>query len=197
MTRPYRFLKTADKPMTVADPPEAVAVESDFVVILAALLCALICVAGLIAVARCAWLRRGSVDTGNRSPLQRAANRGLKKKTIQTFPKFTYDSDKEDKGCGGCGKLSSSDCAICLAEYVDGDEIRVLPHCGHGFHAVCIDTWLNSHSSCPSCRQNLVTTRCKTCGELPSVSTGKTPLEAEDKGGKHGHSSSSSSEDLA
>lgn len=195
MTRPYRFLSTVDKPMTIADPPEAVAAESDFVVILAALLCALICVAGLIAVARCAWLRRGSVDSGNRIPVQRAANRGLKKKRIQTFPTFTYDSDKEDKGCGSCGKLSSSDCAICLAEYVDGDEIRVLPQCGHGFHVGCIDTWLNSHSSCPSCRQNLVSTRCKKCGELPPVSDGKIVPEAEDKSRKHS-SCSSSSDDL-
>lgn len=192
MTRPYRFLSAVDKPMTVADPPEAVAVESDFVVILAALLCALICVSGLIAVARCAWLRRGSVETGNQSPTPRAANRGIKKKTIQTFPKFTYDSDKEDKGCGNGGKLSSSDCAICLAEYVDGDEIRVLPQCGHGFHAGCIDTWLNSHSSCPSCRQNLLSTKCKKSGEFPPVSNGKVLPESEDKDRKHSNCSSSS-----
>ncbi|KAI3519085.1 hypothetical protein L1887_08096 [Cichorium endivia] len=192
MTRPYRFLTTVDKPMTIAEPPEPVAVESDFVVILAALLCALICVAGLIAVARCAWLRRDSVDSTNRSPSQRVPNKGIKKKTIQTFPTFTYNSDKEDNGCGNCGKLSSSDCVICLAEYVDGDEIRVLPQCGHGFHVGCIDTWLSSHSSCPSCRQNLATTRCKKCGELPTVSDGKTPLPAEDKDRKHSNSCSSS-----
>ncbi|GAB2300476.1 hypothetical protein Dimus_034519 [Dionaea muscipula] len=34
--------------------------------------------------------------------------------------------------------------------FVAGDEIRMLPQCGRGFHVVCIDTWLVSHSSCPS-----------------------------------------------
>ncbi|THG19408.1 hypothetical protein TEA_025793 [Camellia sinensis var. sinensis] len=40
------------------------------------------------------------------------------------------------------------ECPICLAEYADGDEIRLLPQCGHGFHVACIDTWLGSPSSC-------------------------------------------------
>lgn len=137
--------------------------DSDFVVILAALLCALICVLGLVAVARCAWIRRISDRTArNSGPPPPAANKGLKKKVLKSFPRLTYSSDD-------AGKFS--DCAICLAEFVDGDEIRVLPQCGHGFHAGCIDTWLASRSSCPSCRQILVaTTRCEKCGELPSSS---------------------------
>ncbi|KAA8532089.1 hypothetical protein F0562_006769 [Nyssa sinensis] len=143
-----------------AEPPEAVAVESDFVVILAALLCALICVVGLIAVARCAWLRRGAAVNG-RSSVQASANKGLKKKTLQLLPKFTYDSAAKGK--------FSAECAICLAEYADGEEIRVLPQCGHGFHVTCIDTWLGSRSSCPSCRQILVVTRCRKCGEFPEI----------------------------
>jgi len=47
----------------------------------------------------------------------------------------------------------------------------VLPQCGHGFHVSCIDTWLGSHSSCPSCRQILVVARCQKCGGLPSGSS--------------------------
>ncbi|KAL6959798.1 hypothetical protein U1Q18_039952 [Sarracenia purpurea var. burkii] len=171
MTRPTRFLgssssssstpsSSSSAAATVAEPPEAVAVESDFVLILAALLCALICVVGLIAVARCTWLRRGASGNGGGSA---APNKGLKKKILQSLPKFTYDSAAN-------AKLGGTDCAICLAEYADGDEIRVLPQCGHGFHVACIDTWLGSHSSCPSCRQILVVTRCRTCGEYPAVS---------------------------
>lgn len=153
-----------------AEPPEAVAVESDFVVILAALLCALICVLGLIAVARCAWLRRGSTTTARQNHTPAAANKGLKKKVVETLPKIVYDSNITNENFT---KLSSGDCAICLAEYVDGDEIRVLPQCGHGFHVGCIDLWLGSHSSCPSCRQILVITRCRKCGEIPTVSAGE------------------------
>lgn len=146
-----------------AEPPDNVAVESDLVVILAALLCALICVVGLLAVARCAWLRRGpagNVDGGG------ARRRGLKKKVIQSLPKYTHHSE------GPAGPTPANECAICLSEYVDGEEIRVLPQCGHRFHVSCVDTWLGSHSSCPSCRQILVWSRCRRCGEYPAVSCG-------------------------
>lgn len=161
---------SAKQSQPAAEPPQSVAVESDFVVILAALLCALICVVGLIAVARCAWLRRGTPGSG-RVPGQRSPNKGLKKKTLQSLPKYTYNSSSSTTGAGngtGAGAVTA-DCAICLAEYVDGDEIRVMPQCGHGFHVQCIDTWLGSHSSCPSCRQILVVARCQKCGEFPAM----------------------------
>uniref|UniRef100_A0A5B7BGK5 Putative RING-H2 finger protein ATL8 n=1 Tax=Davidia involucrata TaxID=16924 RepID=A0A5B7BGK5_DAVIN len=146
-------------------------VDSDFVVILAALLCALICVLGLVAVARCAWIRRISDRVTGRSAPPPPGNRGLKKKILRSLPKLTYTV--EDAG-------KFSDCAICLAEFVAGDEIRVLPQCGHGFHVGCIDTWLGSHSSCPSCRQLLVVSnsRCDKCGGSPAGSVAGAETEA-------------------
>ncbi|XP_022729756.1 uncharacterized protein LOC111284920 isoform X2 [Durio zibethinus] len=43
-------------------------------------------------------------------------------------------------------------CYICLAEYEEGDEIRVLP-CQHEFHMCCVDKWLKEiHGVCPLCR---------------------------------------------
>ncbi|KAF5769103.1 putative transcription factor C2H2 family [Helianthus annuus] len=190
MTRHYRFLSSvansSSLDQTAAQPPEAVIVESDFVVILAALLCALICILGLLAVARCAWLRRGTTSTVRRNPSQPAANKGMKKKVIESLPKFVYNSGKEEIGGK---KVSSGECAICLAEYSDGDEVRVLPQCGHGFHVGCIDVWLNSHSSCPSCRQMLVVTRCRKCGEFPSGVAGESSREMERKGGRHDNTS--------
>ncbi|KAM3362849.1 RING-H2 finger protein ATL8 [Capsicum galapagoense] len=171
MTRHARFLLSTNSSSTpAAEPPSAVAVESDFVVILAALLCALICVVGLIAVARCAWLRRGTVVGGNGGS-QPSANKGLKKKVLQSLPKFTYDPTSSTAPApANNGAPFTAECAICLAEYAVGDEIRVLPQCGHSFHLQCIDTWLGSHSSCPSCRQILVVARCRKCGEFPAVS---------------------------
>ncbi|KAI3813682.1 hypothetical protein L1987_18411 [Smallanthus sonchifolius] len=188
MTRPYRFLSTVVNSPSKAVPesPEEASVESDFVVIFAALLCALVCIIGLIVVARCSWLRRRSI--ANRTPGQPSANKGIKKKFVEALPKFAYDSAKEDNGGG---KLSSGDCAICLTEYADGDEIRILPQCGHGFHVACIDKWLGSHSSCPSCRQILVITRCKKCGKFPTVSAGKVEMPAVHEGRQHNDSSSS------
>ncbi|KVH91611.1 Zinc finger, RING/FYVE/PHD-type [Cynara cardunculus var. scolymus] len=46
-------------------------------------------------------------------------------------------------------------CYICLVEYEDGDEVRVLP-CHHEFHRLCIDKWLKEiHRICPLCRGDI------------------------------------------
>jgi hypothetical protein len=54
----------------------------------------------------------------------------------------------------GTKLAGAAECAICLAEFVDGDAVRVMPACGHGFHARCIERWLavGRRSSCPTCR---------------------------------------------
>lgn len=49
----------------------------------------------------------------------------------------------------------SIECSICLSQTVDGEKIRILPQCNHGFHVDCIDMWFHSNSTCPVCR-NLV-----------------------------------------
>lgn len=180
MTRPFRFLGAVNSSATTTNitatsesTDQTAALDSDFVVILAALLCALICVLGLIAVARCAWLRRlSSTANSNALPqpsLPSAANKGLKKKILRTLPKQTFSADSAAK---------FTDCAICLTEFTNGDEIRVLPQCGHGFHVNCIDMWLGSHSSCPSCRQILVVTTCQKCGGFPASTSGGAGTEA-------------------
>ncbi|XP_057957084.1 probable E3 ubiquitin-protein ligase ATL44 [Malania oleifera] len=160
-----------------APPPESVVAESDLVVILAALLCALICLAGLIAVVRCAWLRQSSAggELGGHSEeiLHNNNNnrRGLKKKVVESLPKISYDGRDEYKGGGGALRVGE-ECGICLAEYGDGEEIRVLPPCSHSFHVRCIDTWLASHSSCPSCRRQILLLRlpaCQKCGHSPAA----------------------------
>ena len=44
-------------------------------------------------------------------------------------------------------------CPVCLADFADGEAVRVLPECLHYFHAECIDTWLGAgNTSCPMCR---------------------------------------------
>ncbi|KAL8229285.1 hypothetical protein R6Q57_014185 [Mikania cordata] len=168
MTRPYRFLSsvTNSSPEAVTESPDHV--ESDIAFILAALLCALVCVVGLIAVAHCAWLRRRSMV--NQISDQPSSNKGIEKKFVDLLPKFAYETDAGEKPSS-----DDCDCVICLVEYANGDEIRLLPHCGHRFHVGCIDTWLHSHSSCPSCRQILVI---KMCGEFPTIFAGKTSSEA-------------------
>ncbi|KAI3470573.1 hypothetical protein Pfo_027236 [Paulownia fortunei] len=49
----------------------------------------------------------------------------------------------------------NAQCTVCLSEYHEDDTLRILPLCGHSFHATCIDIWLQQHSTCPVCRVSL------------------------------------------
>lgn len=54
------------------------------------------------------------------------------------------------------GNRQSAECAVCLSEFEDNQELRTLPKCNHSFHVDCIDMWLYSHPSCPTCRTNIM-----------------------------------------
>ncbi|XP_021736031.1 probable E3 ubiquitin-protein ligase RHG1A isoform X1 [Chenopodium quinoa] len=46
-------------------------------------------------------------------------------------------------------------CYICLLEYEEGDDMRILP-CHHEFHKKCVDKWLKEiHRVCPLCRGDI------------------------------------------
>lgn len=50
---------------------------------------------------------------------------------------------------------SADECAICLANFEDGERVRLLP-CQHLFHKACIDEWLiKIKKFCPSCRRDI------------------------------------------
>ncbi|KAJ7970877.1 RING-H2 finger protein [Quillaja saponaria] len=73
---------------------------------------------------------------------------GLDQAFIDALPVFQY---KEIVGL-----KEPSDCAVCLCEFSEKDELRLLPICSHAFHIHCIDTWLLSNSTCPLCRGTLI-----------------------------------------
>ncbi|KAJ3695842.1 hypothetical protein LUZ60_001219 [Juncus effusus] len=76
--------------------------------------------------------------------------RGLEPAVLETFPTMIYSEVKEHK----IGK-GSLECAVCLSEFEDDENLRLLPKCDHVFHTDCIDAWLASHVTCPVCRCNL------------------------------------------
>lgn len=48
--------------------------------------------------------------------------------------------------------FSQRECAICLSDFANGEEVRLLP-CGHLYHVAEIDAWLTKQRRwCPVCR---------------------------------------------
>ncbi|KAF3628279.1 putative ribosome biogenesis protein TSR3 -like protein [Capsicum annuum] len=73
------------------------------------------------------------------------------------------------EGCGN--ELAFARCTICLAEYRKEDTLRILPSCGHYFHATCIDIWFQQQSTCPVCRISLREAAEKKCFMQPLFSS--------------------------
>ncbi|KAK6126931.1 hypothetical protein DH2020_039325 [Rehmannia glutinosa] len=66
---------------------------------------------------------------------------------VNSFPVKTH---RKTERLGSADDVSQ--CYICLAEYEDGDKIRILP-CHHEYHMSCVDKWLKEiHGVCPLCR---------------------------------------------
>ncbi|KAG0557542.1 hypothetical protein KC19_11G138600 [Ceratodon purpureus] len=73
---------------------------------------------------------------------------GLDESLISRIPTCKYKSEE--------GLVDGTECSVCLGEFEEGEELRILPKCNHPFHIPCIDTWLATSSTCPLCRVNIV-----------------------------------------
>ncbi|XP_065106917.1 E3 ubiquitin-protein ligase znrf3 [Paramisgurnus dabryanus] len=92
----------------------------------------------------------------SQSSMNRMAIQALEKMETRKF-KAKVKGQRETS-CGASDSLSSSstsDCAICLEKYIDGEELRVIP-CAHRFHKKCVDPWLLQNHTCPHCRHNII-----------------------------------------
>jgi len=98
-------------------------------------------------------------------------NRGASSDAINALGTYKFKLKKPRNGDGngnegGSGVLAAGTdkervvsaedavCCICLARYVDNDELRLLP-CGHFFHKDCVDKWLKINALCPLCKSEL------------------------------------------
>ncbi|XP_040859449.1 E3 ubiquitin-protein ligase ZNRF3 [Ochotona curzoniae] len=95
---------------------------------------------------------------------QRRSQNSMNRLAVQALEKMEtrkFNSKSKGRREGSCGALdtlsssSTSDCAICLERYIDGEELRVIP-CTHRFHRKCVDPWLLQHHTCPHCRHNII-----------------------------------------
>ncbi|WJX22058.1 RING-type E3 ubiquitin transferase [Trifolium repens] len=73
---------------------------------------------------------------------------GLNQSVINTISVCKYKK--------GEGLIEGTECSVCLSEFEEDENLRLLPKCNHAFHLPCIDTWLRSHTNCPMCRAPIV-----------------------------------------
>lgn len=126
--------------------------KANTALIIAVLFCALICALAFNAAIRyvvrlhCNRRRRRGGDAENQKP----GRDGAAAEEAAEIPALTYAEGMQLAG-------AETECIICLSDFAVGEKIRVLDKCNHGFHLHCIQKWLISHSSCPTCRTNCST----------------------------------------
>ncbi|GLJ54822.1 hypothetical protein SUGI_1177430 [Cryptomeria japonica] len=123
----------------------------NILIVLVALLCALLFAFFFNSVVRCAlhWTRSRRVESPEESAAG-ASNTEMRRKFVVDIPSLVFGAPGSNPP--GLG----TDCPICLGGFTEGEKVRMLPKCNHGFHAQCIDKWLFTRPSCPTCRESLL-----------------------------------------
>ncbi|XP_058734963.1 RING-H2 finger protein ATL57-like [Vicia villosa] len=87
--------------------------------------------------------------------------RGLDPAAVKALPVCLYEEDTKQP-----------DCAICLEEFRECEEVKMVPYCSHVFHPECIDAWLSAHVTCPICRCVI-----KVCGGSVDQNAGRSTVD--------------------
>ncbi|GJM92457.1 hypothetical protein PR202_ga08933 [Eleusine coracana subsp. coracana] len=147
-----------------AAPAPLSSLDATVITVLSLVLCGLVIVLAVHTVVRCAFSVTRRACYGQEEPPGAAAARERRptsssSTSCQSGPRkkggprralplpLVYSPVVELAGCG------ASECAICLTEFAQGERVRALPYCNHGFHVRCIDRWLAARQTCPTCRR--------------------------------------------
>ena len=103
---------------------------------------------------------RGRRDAGNgasRDNLSITSMMGgyVDSSSVSNVVNRSGDVDNIEGEREGMLAVRSTQCAICLEPYQDGNELRTVM-CLHRFHKNCIDRWLRTNCICPICKQRSV-----------------------------------------
>jgi len=71
---------------------------------------------------------------------------GISDKNFDSLPSSTYQKKQ-------CEEM----CSICIEEFHEGEELKMMPECKHTFHHNCIKRWVQNHNNCPYCRRTILT----------------------------------------
>ncbi|KAJ8043801.1 E3 ubiquitin-protein ligase ZNRF3 [Holothuria leucospilota] len=105
-------------------------------------LIAIIC---LLLVVKLRWRQRRKQDSQTRQTMN-----ALAKMRTRKYKKGDRRQREEQVVVTPSVASDGSVCAICLDEFRDGEELRIVP-CDHEFHKNCVDPWLVSNKTCPLC----------------------------------------------
>ena len=95
------------------------------------------------------WPRNNNNNNNNSHP-QRSVqrNHGLDPAIILALPVYSYHGDDAKY---------QVDCAICLSEFEENEDVKAIPFCKHVFHPNCLEKWLSVQVTCPVCRGGVST----------------------------------------
>ncbi|PAN27749.1 hypothetical protein PAHAL_5G104000 [Panicum hallii] len=97
------------------------------------------------------WYTASSASSAAQPAAASSVAAGLDDAAIAGLPVTPYLP-----AAGGAADDAAQCCPICLGELAEGDKVKALPVCGHGFHPECVDAWLRARASCPLCRASLL-----------------------------------------
>lgn len=79
--------------------------------------------------------------------MEQADKKGCSESFIDSLPRVPVSKIKKEDNC-----------PICCCTYGEDNHplIAELPHCGHRFDVECISVWLSKSTSCPLCRDDVM-----------------------------------------